>query len=205
MEKIKIVKKSKYEKIQEGKINKPLNFYNLKGTKSKISCHAQPNKKEIEYIQDTYGVNYILTLFYPKEQPEKIKMICDEYKIRWQWIELHGANYFKKVQDHEKIVNEMLKLYHILLDEEVILFVHCALGLHRTGTIIYTLLRLFGETPETALEALEYIRKDTREKVGEHRIIKAEKILVPSLFNIIEGKKNNIEFDDTHLYDLEDN
>jgi protein-tyrosine phosphatase len=188
MEKLKINKKSKYEKMQEGKVNKPLNFYKLKGTKSQVSCHAQPNRKEIKYIQDTYGVNYVLTLFYPKEKPEEIQKICNEFNIRWQWIELHGANYFKKTADHEKIVKEMLDLYYTLLNEEVTLFVHCALGLHRTGTIVYTLLRLFGETAESALEALEYIRKDTRDKVGEHRIVKAEMILVPSLMNFIEGK-----------------
>jgi protein-tyrosine phosphatase len=187
MEKIKL-KKSKYDKLQESKVNKPLNFYKLKGSKSQISCHAKPTKKEIKYIQDTYGVNYVLTLFYPKENPEEIKKICGEFNIHWQWIELHGANYFKKSADHEKIINDILKLYYCLLNEEVMLFVHCALGLHRTGTVVYTLLRLFGETPESALEALEFIRKDTRDKVGGHRIAKAEMILVPSLINTLEGK-----------------
>jgi protein-tyrosine phosphatase len=203
-----IVKKSKYEKMEEGKVNKPLVFYKLKGTKSQISCHAKPNRKEIKYIQDTFGVNYVLTLFFPKEKPEEIQKICDEFGIRWQWIELHGANYFKKAQDHEKIVKEMLTLYNLLLNEEITLYIHCALGLHRTGTIAYTLFRLFGETPESALTALEYIRKDTRDKVGDHRIEKAEKILVPSLMNILEGRgevETPFDVDDGNEDDVEDN
>jgi protein tyrosine/serine phosphatase len=184
-------KKSKYDKLQEGKVNKSLNFYNLKGTNSQISCHSKPTKKEIKYIQDTYGVNYILTLFYQKEHPEEIQKICNEFGIRWQWIELQGANYFKKTKDHEMICKELLILYDLLKTEQITLYVHCALGLHRTGTIVYTFLRLFGESQETALEALAHIRQDTRDKVGEHRIEKAERILVPSLMNILEGKEDN--------------
>ena len=48
-----------------------------------------------------------------------------------------------------------------LLGADTPVHVHCAAGMHRTGVIGYTLLRLNGYTPTSALDAIEEIRPIT--------------------------------------------
>ena len=58
---------------------------------------------------------------------------------------------------------------------------HCAAGLHRTGTLGYTLLRLASDIPmskEEAYAALKVLREDTWREVGDWRIDVAERFLV---------------------------
>ena len=52
---------------------------------------------------------------------------------------------------------------------------HCAAGVHRTGTIAYTLLRMSGYSPDESLAALKTMREETHKQVGDHRIEIAEK------------------------------
>ena len=56
--------------------------------------------------------------------------------------------------------------------------IHCAAGVHRTGTTTYTLLRWSGMQPNEAMDALLHIRKETHKGVGDWRIELAENILV---------------------------
>jgi protein-tyrosine phosphatase len=174
--------------------NRILNFYPLRNTLSKISCHGKPNGKEIKYMKMTFGVNYVLTLLHKKEEPEIIKKICSENSIDWKQIELQGANmpYLNNKATQSIIITGLEEAYTRLSKDKLTMFIHCAAGIHRTGTIIYCLLRMFEETPDSALKALEYIRKETREKVGENRIELAEKILVPILLKKIK-KEDNVD------------
>ena len=57
--------------------------------------------------------------------------------------------------------------------------IHCAAGIHRTGTISYTLLRLGGMQPKEAMEALKSMREETAKGVGKWRIDLAEGGLIP--------------------------
>ncbi len=56
---------------------------------------------------------------------------------------------------------------------------HCAAGIHRTGIVTYTLLRMTGLSPKESFECIEGIREDTAKGVGEWRIKLAEDCLVP--------------------------
>ena len=62
-------------------------------------------------------------------------------------------------------------------NEERVL-VHCAAGIHRTGTVTYSLLRLGGLSAEQAYAHIALIRKDTGKGVGDWRIELAEKNIV---------------------------
>lgn len=178
-------------KNKEFSIKKILNFYTLKGTQSKIACHGRPTFKDLKFFKLTYGMNSVLTLQSIKEKPEEIKKFCDENNILWFHIDLQGANmpYLKNANTQKKIIDQLLILYEMLLNKQFTLYIHCAAGLHRTGTIVYTLLRMFNETQEDALKALTYIREETRKKVGDDRISLAETLLVP----LITKKINSIE------------
>ena len=56
---------------------------------------------------------------------------------------------------------------------------HCAAGVHRTGTLGYTFLRLGGMEANEAFEALKVMREETYKGVGDWRIKLAEDELVP--------------------------
>lgn len=191
MEKIKKVTKN--EKL-ESITFKHLNFYQLKGTKSKISCHGLPKSKEIKHFKLTYGVNTILTLLGKKEKPEKIKEICELNGINWKFIEISGAN--MSCLSHKKtmqiIIENLLELIVFLIFKETVLFVHCAAGLHRTGTIIYSILRCMNEDKESAMLAIKQIRAETFDKVGSERIKFAEEGIVPILQEKLNERLNLI-------------
>lgn len=178
------------KKGQKFESKKILNFYKLKGTSSFISCHGRPNSKDISFLKNAYGINYVLTLQYPKEKPEEVKKWCEQSEVRWQMIELFGANlpYFRKRSTQIILTKGILELYKILTTEKVKLFIHCAAGVHRTGTVVYSLLRLFGESPESAMTAIKYIREETYLGVGEERISFAEQYIVPNLIKSINGE-----------------
>lgn len=178
-------------KISTGRV---LNFYKLKDTESKISCHGRPTAKEIKLMKETYGVNCVLTLQSEREKYAEIKKYCEDIHITWYLIELSGANinYMKEKKTFEKLVKNLTNLYYILKSSNICLFVHCAAGLHRTGTIIYAILRIFGESPESALQAIEYIRHETRKEVGEERIRFSEDFLVQTILKDIKINESQI-------------
>ena len=74
----------------------------------------------------------------------------------------------------------------MLCDEESFnrVLIHCAAGIHRTGTISYSLLRLNGRSPLEAYAELKVMRKATYEGVGDWRIDLAEKLILPPLLKL---------------------
>jgi protein-tyrosine phosphatase len=186
----KIISKGNVTLVVDAKLStgRVLNFYKLKDCESKISCHGRPNSKEIKLMKNTYKVNCVLTLQSEREKFGEIKKSCEDNEIKWLHIELAGANvnYMKEKKTFELLVKSLTNLYFILKSNPVCLFTHCAAGLHRTGTIVYAILRLFGESPESALSALEYIRLETRQEVGDARVEFSEKFLVVSILKNIQ-------------------
>ena len=72
----------------------------------------------------------------------------------------------------------MKKLFKHLCENKERAIIHCAAGVHRTGTTTYTLLRWSGMEPSEAFESLAHIRTETHKGVGEWRIELAENNLV---------------------------
>ena len=176
------------------KMDRILNFYRLKNTNSKITCHGRPTPKQVRSMKRIYKVNYCLTLQKQKENPQDIFKYCLDNDIEWQLIELDGANinYMKKKEVLCKIVDSLYSLCIKLYREPLVCFLHCAAGLHRTGTILYAILRVFGETPDSAMDAIGIIREDTRREVGNERIRLVENVIYPELMK--KFKDNSIDF-----------
>ena len=69
----------------------------------------------------------------------------------------------------------------ILTTSEEVCVIHCAAGIHRTGSIGFTLLRLGSRgslSKEAAYLALKTLREDTHKGVGDWRIDLADQHLV---------------------------
>ena len=99
------------------------------------------------------------------------------------WIELNGANQAlltapPTLKYLRKRVKELLL---ILNTSQEVALIHCAAGIHRTGSIGFTLLRLNSRgamSKEEAYLALKTLREDTHRGVGDWRIDLADNHLV---------------------------
>ena len=174
--------------IQQKKI---FNFYKLKNG-SQISCHGRPKESDIKRLKNEYKVNYILTLQHEKENPQIIEKYVKEMgEIYWHNLPLTGANMaiFMNKNVQKMIIDNLIFILNYMKNNKIVLFMHCAAGIHRTGTILYTILRLCGESKESALEAIKFIRLDTFRKCGENRFKYAEEFLVKPLMNIFDNEK----------------
>ena len=165
---------------------KIFNFYTLKNG-SQISCHGRPKESDIKRLKEEYNVNYILTIQHENEKPETIKKYTEEIKdITWHNLPLKGANMaiFMNKEVQKMIINNILILLNVMKKNKIVLFIHCAAGIHRTGTILYTILRLCDESIESSMEAIKFIRLDTYRKCGDNRLKYAEEFLVQPLMKI---------------------
>ena len=77
-------------------------------------------------------------------------------------------------------------LMTILRENEEVALIHCAAGIHRTGSLGYTLLRLLSPEPltkEQAYASLKILREDTWKQVGDWRVDLAEEYLVKPILD----------------------
>ena len=171
---------------------KIFNFYTLKNG-SKISCHARPKEIDIKILKEEYKVNYILTIQDKNENPELIKMYTEEIKgITWDNLPLKAANIgvFINKEIRKLIIDTIIKILNLMKKNKLVLFIHCAAGIQRTGTILYTILRLCNESKESIMEIIKFIRIEIYEKFGDDRINYAEEFLVKPLFMILNHNNN---------------
>ena len=105
------------------------------------------------------------------------------------WIELNGANQalLTNKATLKYVRKRVRELLEILNTSPEVALIHCAAGIHRTGSIGYTLLRLGSRgslSKPDAYLALKTLREDTWKSVGDWRIDLAEEHLVT---HILEG------------------
>ena len=122
----------------------------------------------------------IVTVQQKSEQPQDVKKACDNVGVKHMWIPLEGANkpLLENKTIQKRLKNDLLKLWEHLSNNQERVLIHCAAGIHRTGTTTYTLLRWNGSSPEESYSMLKGIREDTHRGVGDWRIALAEANLV---------------------------
>lgn len=181
--------------IQLGKKN--LYLYKMKNGVG-ITCHGKPKKGDLIKLHDDFNINYVLTILYPKERPETIQKHCNDISpdIHWENLPLFGANiqYFNQTQTIDLIISFIKGLLNYLeIHPDTNIFIHCAAGLHRTGTILYTILRCCGESKESVMDAIKAIRFETWRDMGAKRIDYAENTLVSPLLDFLSNKAQKNE------------
>ena len=85
------------------------------------------------------------------------------------WIRLDFWATFLAAERRAEISDTVLDCIHRLEQGENIL-VHCAAGIHRTGTFAYLILRRLGNTTKGARAFLGELRQVTLENVGIERL-----------------------------------
>ena len=114
----------------------------------------------------------IVTAQAKREQPQDVAKICKQEGIKHFYIELNGANQaLLTAPETVTYLRKRIKnLFKRLSAEKEVAVIHCAAGIHRTGTTGYTLLRLHGLSDKEAYEGLKTMRPDTHKGVGDWRI-----------------------------------
>lgn len=132
----------------------------------------RPGKKSREAIA-AQGVTDIVTLLSPREQPESVSKLTRGIGARWHHFPIDGGHM-------ETLAKVDLSRLFLLYDEiarerpDAVIYLHCSAGIHRTGFVIYALLRYRGLSPEAAEAEVANLRPVTSAQVGEDRLALAE-------------------------------
>lgn len=162
-------------------------FHQLNGSNSKITCYRRSSLRSIPSFKEVYGLNAILSCTTCKNPEIK----ANECGVLYFNIPYKQSKLYKENKETiETLVNEIKRLYYILMNENLTLLIHSASGVRRTGYVVYSLLRMNGETKESALEIVLKLREEKRNGIGDFRIEFAEKILVPKLINKEKQKED---------------
>jgi hypothetical protein len=151
-------------------------FHQLNNSETKITCYRQPSLIEIPILAEVYGLNCILTCLDSTSFSElkTLKNISETYNIKWINIE-YNERY------KQGFINNIKDLYDELINKEYCVLIHCASGVKKISFLVYSLLRMNGESKESATEILLKLRSESRNGVGDYRIEFAERKLIPYL------------------------
>ncbi len=165
-------------------------FHQFKDSNSKITCFRRPSLRSIPAFKEVYGLNAILSCIVKNEKPQLIEDKAKESGINFYNIPFKRArpHCLDKKETKEMLIKEIKQMYDTLINDSMTLLVHCAAGVRRTGIVVYCLLRLNGETKQSALEIILKLREETRNGVGDYRIEYSEKYLIPELLKLKENK-----------------
>lgn len=150
-----------------------------------IACWSLPRRRDLKRFREDFHVTHILTLQNPTEvattnicQHVESKGICSIH------IPIEGADLsvFTSSQTIDILRTNLPAIRELLLhaneEKPVKMLIHCAAGLHRTGTITYLLLRLCHFTIDQALLIIHRTRAVTARQVAQKRIEAAETVLL---------------------------
>ena len=116
----------------------------------------------------------VITVQAAREYASDVKALCEKMGLKHFWIELIWPTSLAANPAKGRVRKLMLELWKLLTDQEETVVVHCAAGVHRTGCIAYSLMRMNGLERAEAFDALGKMREETKKGVGETRIDIAE-------------------------------
>ena len=139
---------------------------------ARLILGPRPGKKSKLSIKER-GVTNILTLLSDREQPENVRKIAREIGASWHHFAIDGGH-FDTLENVD--LSALFKLYDEIAQasDAPIIYLHCSAGIHRTGFVIYALLRYRGLSAEAARAEVATLRLVTPDQVGEDRIALAE-------------------------------
>ena len=152
---------------------------------STLLLFNRPSKKTLPLLKQIRSVSLVVSVQGKPEKPEEVKKLCEDNDVKHFWMQLAGANETLLAFEEEDglglttLRSEVQQVIDKVTENKEVVVVHCAAGIHRTGIIGYTLLRVLGDLGEKeAYEALGKMRKETYNGVEDWRIKIAEKDLV---------------------------
>lgn len=135
--------------------------------KGRLDVRGRPGRKYWEGATQS-GVTHVVTLLSEHEGAQEVGTQAKNAGMNWTWIPLEGADP-ANIKDADSLRAQLTDLTSGLQNGDSVV-VHCAAGIHRTGMIAYALLRLSGESPDSARQRLMDMRSETANGVTEARL-----------------------------------
>eukprot|EP01064_Diplonema_japonicum_P038328 TRINITY_DN9236_c0_g1_i1.p1 TRINITY_DN9236_c0_g1~~TRINITY_DN9236_c0_g1_i1.p1 ORF type:complete len:241 (+),score=26.61 TRINITY_DN9236_c0_g1_i1:60-782(+) len=131
-----------------------------------------PGRKMMEKLKDS-GCDVVVTLQKDKEGAQKVKELCQTYRVQWIQIDFWNLYHTK----NSAVLHSQVTVMADLIRSGRKVAIHCAAGIHRTGMFGYAVLRELGYTTAAASLSLRSLREVTYLRVGRHRILGMEDLL----------------------------
>ena len=122
-----------------------LNWFHFQN--SKITIWHRPKTSHIQLLKSLFKLTHLITVQSDRENLSDIQKTCLANEIAWIHIPLEGANMplLKRKESKQKIFEGLNIVAEVLKSKESAnILIHCAAGIHRTGVITYSLLRILG-------------------------------------------------------------
>eukprot|EP01006_Ploeotia_vitrea_P024302 TRINITY_DN57088_c0_g1_i1.p1 TRINITY_DN57088_c0_g1~~TRINITY_DN57088_c0_g1_i1.p1 ORF type:complete len:319 (+),score=37.62 TRINITY_DN57088_c0_g1_i1:64-1020(+) len=148
--------------------------------KGRITVWHRPPPHHIQRFAEE-GATAIVTLQSEREQVHEVQKLCKKHNLTWIWYDLPGAAVVKMKKEGKVFMGHVQNVLGIVREGGSAV-IHCAAGVHRTGTFLYTVLRTHGLSPEEAKAAMWEIRPATARGVGQQRLDLAENFVLENYF-----------------------
>jgi protein tyrosine phosphatase (PTP) superfamily phosphohydrolase (DUF442 family) len=133
----------------------------------RVALSHRPKLKDIANLAEQ-GCQRIVTIQGHNEQPGQIERAAREAGLAWTWVPV-GHGKFPKDEADRLMRRGLQELVRAVEAGESVL-VHCSAGIHRTGMLVFALLRWIGLSQAEALEQLGTMRSATGERVREEQL-----------------------------------
>jgi len=135
-------------------------------TQATLTIGHRPNAKIIRAGNYTHLISLISVREGADNLKESVKRFCPET----EYINLPFDNANITLPEFKQRLQLYLpNLLQLANGAQNNIYISCAAGIHRTGTVTYLLLRKLGYTPETAKETIRQLRMVTALNMGEKR------------------------------------
>ena len=130
-----------------------------------ISIATAPSLKRLHQWRQS-GVTDVVTLLSKKELPAYLSEKCQELGIEWHHYPLSGKNLSTKadIVTLKRIFEFVEALRKNKQSRKIV--IHCAAGMHRTGSFLFILLRHCGFDKTKALRCITTIRQITAQEMS---------------------------------------
>lgn len=133
----------------------------------RLALWPRPGHRYLRHLKDA-GVTRLVTLLSAREGAEIIGNEVEKYGVAWTWLPLANAQP-PAGKARATLVEGIIGLSSRVDDGESLL-IHCAAGIHRTGMVAYTLLRLRGFSSAESLRLIGKMRSHTLEGIRQDHI-----------------------------------
>ncbi|MDP1794937.1 MAG: hypothetical protein Q8K63_12460 [Acidimicrobiales bacterium] len=119
-------------------------------SKGALAVGPRPRKRGIRHLEATH----VLTLLMESEGALEVQACVEENSVGWIWLSFDNRNL-----PSDEAVATTLEQVAQLLHNGGRVYVHCSAGIHRTGRVVYALLRHMGATGTEATATLGELRR----------------------------------------------
>jgi predicted protein tyrosine phosphatase len=135
----------------------PKNYQWLCEQNGKIAIGGRPSLQLIELLKSE-GCSTVITLLKESEKKiaEMVGQKAESLGMHWIWFPLTASNLpsGEAINDAKILFKDL----QIRLNNQERIFIHCAAGIHRTGSFTNGLLRFMGNSAEESREKINQIR-----------------------------------------------